>query len=182
MLALRIYKKLYITVRKVQLKILYSNRITMGKGLSFLKGFKVVFEGEGKIVIGDGCFFNYNCSLSCIGKIEIGSDCMFGENVKLYDHNHRFSDPLVKFKDQGFKIGSIKIGNNCWVGSNVTILNNVTIGDNVVIGANCLIYKSIPSNTVVKNNSELLLEERKERPQPVVNPQSGSHLLEPVQG
>lgn len=85
---------------------------------------------------------------------------MFGENVKLYDHNHRFTDKQINFKDQGFKVGSIKIGDNCWIGSNVTILCNVSIGDNVVIGANCLIYKSIPSNTVVKNKNDLLIEDR----------------------
>ena len=62
---------------------------------------------------------------------------------------------------QGFKNKSVKIGDYCWIGTGVTILSGVTIGDNVIIGANCLIYHDIPSNTVVKNKQDLLIEKRK---------------------
>ncbi|NJK98761.1 MAG: hypothetical protein HC905_31020 [Bacteroidales bacterium] len=34
----------------------------------------------------------------------------------------------------------------------------VKIGSNVVIGAGCLIYKSIPSNSVVKNRQNQMIE------------------------
>ena len=56
----------------------------------------------------------------------------------------------VLISEQGFKIGKIKIGDNCWIWSNCTILNNVNIGDNVVIGAVCVVLLSIPSNTIVR--------------------------------
>jgi acetyltransferase-like isoleucine patch superfamily enzyme len=59
--------------------------------------------------------------------------------------------------DQGYNIGEITIGNNCWIGSNVIILKDVTIGDNVVIGAGCIIHKSIPSDSVVRNQQNLLI-------------------------
>lgn len=160
-LGIRVTKKLYIISKKTQFKLLYGNKIKMGNNVSFLKGFKVIFEGDGELSIGAGSFFNFNCSISCLGKTSIGQDCLFGENVKLYDHNHRFSNSELKIKDQGFKVGEIKIGDNCWLGSNVTVLNNVTIGDNVIIGANCLISKSVPSNSIVRNGTELMIEERR---------------------
>ena len=85
-----------------------------------------------------------------MGEIEIGMNNIFGECIKIYDHNHIYNKMEGLISEQGFKIGKIKIGDNCWIGSNCIILNNVTIGDNVVIGANNLVHKSVPSNTVVK--------------------------------
>lgn len=169
----KIFTKLYLVYKVNYFKFLYGEKIDLHKKISFRRGFKLIVDGEGKISIGKGCFFNYNTSISCLGKVEIGEYCLVGENVKMYDHNHRFSDRTKRIDDQGFKVGTIKIGNNCWIGSNVTILNNVTIGDNVVIGANCLIYKSVPSNTIVKSKSEVILQERKSSPSlEVVNYQS----------
>lgn len=90
----------------------------------------------------------------------IDDHCLFGENVKMYDHNHVYADRETPISKQGMRVGEIRIGRNCWIGSNTVILANVEIGDNVVIGANCLIYKSIPSNSVVKNKTELIIQNR----------------------
>lgn len=160
----RLFKKLYVILKITQFKLLYGSKFVTGKHLSFRKGLKVIIVDEAKLSIGDNCFFNHNCSISCLGNISIGDDCLFGENVKFYDHNHKFSNANVKIKDQGMSVGSIEIGDNCWLGSNVTVLNNVTIGANVVIGANCLISKNIPSNSVVRNVSGIMVEERRNAP------------------
>ena len=34
--------------------------------------------------------------------IEIGEGTIFGENVKIYDHNHKFADLKRSIKEQGF--------------------------------------------------------------------------------
>jgi len=88
----------------------------------------------------------------------VGNNTIFGEGVRLYDHNHEFYDKGKLIINQGMKYGSIVIGDNCWIGSNTVILPNVTIGNNVVIGANNLIYKSIPSDTVIMAVSEKYLK------------------------
>ncbi len=105
----------------------------------------------GKLHIGNDCFLNNQCSINCLGAITIGNDCQFGENVYLYDHNHKHSDADKLISGQGYNTGSIRIGNNCWIGSNVVILKDVTIGDNVVIGAGCVVHRSIASGTIVIN-------------------------------
>lgn len=145
--------KFYSECTKIFLKIIYLNKIKIGKNVTIRKRLNVV-HGE-NVSIGNNVFFNNDCSINALGKIIIGDDCLFGENVKMYDHNHIFSDLNKPIRKQGMKVGEIIIGNNCWICSNVTILSNVTIGDNVIIGANCLIYKSIPSNTIVKCKSQL---------------------------
>lgn len=107
---------------------------------------------KGYIEIGDNCFFNNDCSINCNNKVIIGDGSLFGENVKIYDHNHRFKD-VKPIKEQGFSNGTVMIGNHCWVGSNVVILKNTVINDNCVIGAGCVISGEIPKDTIVKNNS-----------------------------
>lgn len=120
--------------------------------------FNVTIGNNGVLSIGENCFFNNNCSINCLGKIEIGNNNQFGESVLFYDHNHQYADKNTLISEQGFNIGTIKIGNNCWIGSNVVILQNVIIGDNVVIGAGCIIYKSIAPNTKVVNHQNLVEE------------------------
>ncbi len=68
----------------------------------------------------------------------------------------RNSDKLIQ--QQGYSLGKIIFGNNCWIGSNVVILKDVTIGNNVVIGANCVIYKFIPENSIVINQQNLVIK------------------------
>jgi acetyltransferase-like isoleucine patch superfamily enzyme len=90
-------------------------------------------------------------------KITIGENCLFGENVKIYDHNHRFKSTSL-IKDQGYTTAPITIGRNVWVGSDVTILKGVTVGDNSVIGAGCVISENIPANHVVSRQPALSIE------------------------
>jgi acetyltransferase-like isoleucine patch superfamily enzyme len=118
--------------------------------------FNVTIGNNGVLSVGENCFFNNNCSINCLGKIEIGNNNQFGESVLFYDHNHQYLDKKRRISEQGFYVGTIRIGNNCWIGSNVVILQNVIIGDNVVIGAGCVIYKSIASNTKVINQQNLI--------------------------
>ncbi len=153
--------RLVSTINFYMLKVFQSKNVSLGKNIKARRRFNPNIYG-GHLTIGDNTFFNNDCSINCHGRITIGDNCLFGENVKIYDHNHIFKDLETPISKQGYKVGEIAIGNNCWIGANTTILANVKIGDNVVIGANCLIYKSIPSNTVVKNKVDLIIQQRNE--------------------
>ena len=109
-----------------------------------------------ELILENKFFMNNFCSINCLEKIEIGENTLFGEGVKLYDHNHEYSnEPTFKVEHQKFKTSPIKIGKNCWLGSNVTILKGVTIGENTIIGAGCLIYKDVPANSIIKLKQEI---------------------------
>ena len=75
---------------------------------------------------------------------------MFGENVKIYDHNHRFNNPDLPIKEQGFSVGKVIVGKHCWIGSNVALLKGTEIGDNCVIGACVIVNGKVPAGTIVK--------------------------------
>ena len=150
---------LYANVQKAIYKMLFQRRFICGKRTTFRNNFNIYIEdGNTKLKIGDDCFFNNGCSINVLLNVEIGGECIFGENVKIYDHNHRFTDKTRKIKDQGYTVAPVKIGSHCWVGSNVVILKGVTIGDNCVIGAGCVITEDIPSNSIVTMDRKLLIK------------------------
>jgi acetyltransferase-like isoleucine patch superfamily enzyme len=145
---------LYSRFKMIFYKILYGSRLQVGKAVGFRRKFNIIIDG-GQVTIGNNVFFNFDCTINCLGNVHIGDNCRFGENVKIYDHNHKFKDINKPIPEQGMSIGKVTIGNNCWIGTNTVILKDVSVGDNVVIGAGCVIFKSIPSNHIVKNNNQL---------------------------
>jgi acetyltransferase-like isoleucine patch superfamily enzyme len=163
----------------IEWKTLYAERFAAGKNLVFGKLFAVYYDASasqiymgtdvqfrdfcqlrtgmnGKLSIGNRVFFNNYCSITCFNSISIGDDCQFGEGVKFYDHNHQYKSGEQPINQQGYRTGTIRIGNNCWFGSDVIILKDVEIGDNVIIGTGCIIHKSIPSGSVIVNKQELI--------------------------
>jgi acetyltransferase-like isoleucine patch superfamily enzyme len=134
-------------------------KLEIQKGVGTRSFCSFLLYPDATLVIGERTFFNNHCSVNCLGYIEIGENVMFGEGVKIYDHNHAYSykDLILDVEKDKFTIGKVVIGSNTWIGSNVTILNNVEIGENVIIGANCLIYKSVPSNSIVKHAESLII-------------------------
>lgn len=150
MLFVKLLHHIICAIKKMLFKVLYHNRVRFGKRTTFRSRFGVTVEKNGQVDIGEECFFNDDCSIACMGHVKIGAGTIFGANVRIYDHNHHFSDPERPIKEQGFAIGEVHIGRHCWIASNVTLLKGCWIGDNCMIGAGCVIAESIPDNTVVK--------------------------------
>ena len=128
-------------------KIRYGSRFKYGKKVIFREGFKVRIENNGILLLGDDIFFNANCSINCLEKIVIGSSNRFGENVHLYDHNHRVNQNDWK----EYTKSPITIGKHNWICTNTVVLKGVKIGDNTVIQANSLVSKNIPTNSLYIN-------------------------------
>ncbi len=125
------------------------SKLIIGKNFRSRNNVSFRIYNEGKVKIGDNCFFNDGCSINAQKDIEIGNNVIFGQNVMLFDHDHDYKNDMNNFirKD-------IKIGNNVWIGANVTILKGVTIGDNVVVGANSVVTKDISDNKMYYEKRE----------------------------
>jgi acetyltransferase-like isoleucine patch superfamily enzyme len=102
---------------------------------------------DGTVIIGDGVFFNQGVSLNCRLSIIIGKNTIVGENVKIYDHNHRFREKKL-IKKQGFKLKEVNIGENVWIGTNTVILSGVSVGANSVISAGSIVKRDVPADTI----------------------------------
>lgn len=123
------------------------------KGKFTCRRFVLFKASAGHIEIGDNLFLNNYCSITCREKILIGDNCLFGEGVKIYDHDHvfKYNDLICQ---QGFKTGSVKIGNNVWIGSNVVILKGTVIGDNSVIAAGEVVSGVYPESSLIKSSRD----------------------------
>lgn len=120
----------------------------------------ITISANSILTIGKNTTINKYTSVVSLEKVIIGSDCLIGENVKIYDNNHKIEikENLQFASHKEFNTAPVIIGNNCWLGSNVTILKGVTIGDNSIIGAGCVIFKNVPPNTTVINKQDLLFK------------------------
>lgn len=148
---LKINKRIVSFLKIFVLKILYIDRFQFGRNLILYPGCRIILDQNGKIKIGSNVFLNHGCSLTSLKQISIGDNCIFGENVKVYDHNHGFTDKTLPMKKQPYSVQEVSIGNNVWIGSNTVVLKGVTIGDNVVIGAGSVIQENIPDDSIVYN-------------------------------
>mgnify|MGYP002547459987 FL=1 len=147
MIWLKLWYRFAALLKKGVYKLVFGSRIHFGRKTTFRSGFHAACEEGGHIQIGARCFFNHGCSLSALYGIRIGHDAIFGENVKVYDHNHRFRNPKKTIKEQGYTAAPIVIGANCWIGSNAVILKGANIGKGCVIGAGCVVKERIPPYT-----------------------------------
>lgn len=156
----KLFDKGHMFYTRSMFKMRYKDRLCIGNGTLWRKALNINIANNAKIVVGENCFFNNYCSLNSLGIIKIGRNSIFGENVKIYDHNHKFNSQNIPVSKQGFSVGEVTIGENCWVGSNVTILKNSHIGDNCVIAAGCIVAQDIPSGSILKRgNCGNVLEE-----------------------
>lgn len=102
----------------------------------------------GTLEMGKDVFFNNGCSINCQDFIKIGDNSLFGENVLIYDHDHKFNLNNDLVSELGYVSRKIIIDSNVWVGSNVVILKGVSIGKNSVIAAGSIVSKDIPENSL----------------------------------
>lgn len=136
-----------------KIKVRKNGKIILEDNVRVTEGCKLLSDG-GKIIIGRNTGINRNSVISSHDSIEIGSDCLLAPNVCIYDHDHLFDYGGLK---DGYSVGKVVIGNNCWIGTNVIILKNTTIGDGCVVGAGTVVHGNIPSHTIVKNNRDIEL-------------------------
>ncbi|RCR53583.1 acyltransferase, partial [Vibrio harveyi] len=72
--------------------------------------------------------------------IKVGKNLLIGPNVSIISSSHDIS----KGYPAKANVGSIIIGNDCWLGDGVKILPEVIIGDNTVVAAGSIVNKSFP--------------------------------------
>lgn len=89
--------------------------------------------------------------------ISIGDECIICPNVKLIAH-----DASTK-KHLGYtKIGTIDIGDKCFLGDSVIVLMGVKIGANSIIGAGSVVSHDIPEGSVAAGNPARVIMTTKE--------------------
>ncbi|MBP2622112.1 DapH/DapD/GlmU-related protein [Streptococcus panodentis] len=134
------------------------SQLDIGQDVIFQSFASLNVASGAQLKLGNRVFFNDHCTVRCEQLIEIGKDTMFGDGVRIFDHNHQYSNYHIE--KIAYSSAPVKIGANCWIGANTVILKGVTIGDNVIIGAGSLVYQDIPSNSIAVSKEELIIKKR----------------------
>lgn len=129
--------------------------ISIGNNVSIQKGawFCIPYDnynGEPRIVIGDGCDLGYRLSISASNRVVLEENVLIAANVHITDHNHNYDLVGIPIRYQGISSFSneVVIGRGSWIANNVVIAGNVKIGKGCAIGANTVVTNDIPSYCV----------------------------------
>lgn len=106
------------------------------------------------ILVGNGCFVNYNCTFLDVAPIRLGNNVWLGANVTLATPNHPFlaEERLPAAYPDGEHdleyASPITIKDGCWICSSATICGGVTIGENSIVAAGAVVNRDIPPNSI----------------------------------
>ena len=107
---------------------------------------QILVRESAQCEIGKGVFINRNCSLVCRNSIVIGEETLIGENVKIYDNDHK----IVKNIPQKslYDVEPIIIGKNVWLANDVNVLKGSIVPDYSVVGAMSLVNRKFTERGV----------------------------------
>ncbi|WP_036482741.1 acyltransferase [Myxosarcina sp. GI1] len=169
--------------RSVCIDILPNNDVYLGKRVKLERGVRLSCQGKqgriflkdkvcldrdvdikvhqgGQIAIGEETYIGSYTCISGYGKIEIGNNCTLGSHVAIYAHNHDFSDPYKKIKEQGFTVKGVAIEDDCCLGNGVKVVDGVTIGKGSIISAGAVVTKDIPPYSVAAGVPAKVISQR----------------------
>ena len=130
---------------KLRVELFRGASLKIGKFLMSRGPLYIKCTENASVKIGDGVFFNHNCSITAAESIEIDDKCNFANNLVIVDHDHKLGANGV---ESGLVAKGVKIGNNVWCGASVTILKGVNIGDGAVVAAGAVVTCDIPPREV----------------------------------
>jgi len=159
----------------------YRRRITVGRGVRFLRGavlladpngtvtlhdgavvcrYAVVQSAGGTIDIGERSSIGDFCSLYGQGGLRIGRDVMLASGVRVIPAGHTFDDPTLAVVLQPTTARGVTIHDGAWLGANVVVLDGVSIGRNAVVGAGSVVTRPVPEGAVAIGAPARIVRER----------------------
>jgi len=185
--------KAYLAKRKFMKKAIVGSNFICGPGTSLYLESKESFRvkvgnnvtltdaelrcyREGRIEIGDNCWFSLRTQIISCSEIRIGNNSIFARDVYISDTNEHPIDPLIR-RQQTIEMlqtnsppdryqsetKPVEIGEDVWVGERACILKGVKIGNGSIIAANSVVTKDVPEGVVVAGNPAKIVKVIKTR-------------------
>ena len=136
-----------------------------------LDGVHFAIEAEGRVTLGDYCYFTH-ALLLCELELRIGSYVMMGWNSSIADSDFHPIDPAERVADAiacsplgkgrprpAIARRPVVIEDHVWIGPNATILKGVRIGEGAFIEPGTLVTKDVPSRARVLGNPAQIIGE-----------------------
>jgi acetyltransferase-like isoleucine patch superfamily enzyme len=122
--------------------------IVLGDGVT-INRFGFIQGSRGGVTIGDGSEINNYSIVNGAGGVRIGRNVLVGPHVAIVSYEHRFADPDVDIKFQGYDYAPIDIGDNVWIGAGAVVLAGVSIGAGTVVAAGSVVTESFGENLLL---------------------------------
>ena len=101
------------------------------------------------MLLGDNCYFNFNCVVLDVCPVRVGDNTLFGPGVHIYTAAH----PLDAAQRLTHEFGKpVEIGADVWIGGGVIVCPGVKIGSRSVIGAGSVVTRDMPSGIIAAGN------------------------------
>jgi len=159
---LRLKSLLYL--RSFGSKLTYGTGIRIGKGASIKitetgkldLGSRVILDDysfvqltkpQPRVSIGDYVVLGRFSIIAAKNIVNIGRYTQIAPFCQIIDQMHGLQKGELIANQQSV-LGTVDIGQDCWIGVGVTVLSNVSIGDGVIIGAGSVVSKDVPSNEI----------------------------------
>jgi len=101
------------------------------------------------LLLGQKCFFNFNCVVLDVCQVKVGDYTLFGPAVQIYTATHPLNAALRRKQEFG---KPLEIGSDVWVGGGAIICPGVKIGDRAVIGAGSVVTRDVPPGVSAAGN------------------------------
>lgn len=146
----KVYKVQFGNNVRIYSKLLINGRgsIIIGDGTVFSSRRAVnelnVVSKDAVIEIGKGCLLN-GAIIGCAKSMKIGDNCIIAE-AYIRDTSSHGIEPEKRRNPEYAKIVPVYISENVWIGNHTHVIPGVTIGKNSIIGVNSVVVKSIRDN------------------------------------
>jgi acetyltransferase-like isoleucine patch superfamily enzyme len=110
----------------------------------------VVNTWHGEVVLEEGAVIGIGSLV--IGPVTIGKGSACAQHCFITGQSHYYKDITKSFRQQGFDIRPVAIGEGVWIGSNCVIVPGITIGKKSVIGAGSVVTRDIPPFSLAVGN------------------------------
>ena len=104
----------------------------------------VTLHGNGKLVLGDRCFLNVQCSFDLTANVLIGDQVNVGCGVQFITSGHTIGKSTRRAGPPFGK--TISVNDGCWIGAGVVLLPGITIGKGAVVAAGSVVTKDVEAN------------------------------------
>lgn len=112
---------------------------------------QIVWLNGDRVEMGEKVGFNYGCYVNGFGGLTIGDRTIIGPYTMIHTANHEM-DTGRPIPEQGWNLGPVDIGPDCWIGMGVCILPGVTIGEGCVVGAGSVVTRDLEPYSVAVGN------------------------------